>query len=65
MAEVSFDKEPKHAVSCRRIVDQLDVRDLPPGGYTFQAILAGSDGTAIEDGTKRIPIALLGDDTTP
>ena len=61
-AEASFDKEPKRSVSCRRIVDQLDVRDLPPGGYVFQATLAGSDGIPVEDGTKRIPIALMGDE---
>jgi hypothetical protein len=50
---------------CRKVFDELPLDTVPLGRYTFQATLAHVDATLVDVGTKRIPIALIGEGEAP
>lgn len=58
-------REAKSPIVCRKVFDELPVDTLPLGRYTFQATLARADAAQVEDGTKRVPIALIEDGEKP
>jgi hypothetical protein len=61
MPGIQLARQGKSPVVCRMVFDELPLGTLPLGRYTFQATLAGVDSTLVDDGTKRVPIALVGD----
>jgi hypothetical protein len=61
MPGIQLAPEGKSAIVCRKVFDELPLEALPIGRYTFQATLALADATLLEDGTRRVPIALVGD----
>ena len=65
MPGIQLVREAKTPIVCREIFDELPLDTLPLGSYTFQASLARADSTLVEDGTKRVPIALIEDGEGP
>jgi hypothetical protein len=61
MPGIQLAPERKTDVVCRKVFDELPLDTLPIGRYMFQATLAGVDAALVDDGTKKVPIALLGD----
>ena len=65
MPGIQLAREGKSRVICRKVFDELPLETLPLGRYTFQATLRTVDGKLVEDGTKRAPIALIGEAEAP
>ena len=61
MPGIQLEREGKNPVVCRKVFDELPIDALPIGRYTFQAVLKGMDTSPVDDGTRRIPVALVGD----
>lgn len=62
---IQLSRDGKAPLVCRKVFDELPVDTLPLGRYTFQATLARADATLVEDGTKRVPIALIEEGESP
>jgi hypothetical protein len=65
MPGIQLARDGKAPVVCRKVFDELPLDTLPLGRYTFQATLAHVDATLVDEGTKRIPIALIGEGEAP
>jgi hypothetical protein len=65
MPGIQLAREGKNPVVCRKVFDELPIDTLPLGRYTFQATLARADAMLVEDGTKRVPIALIEEEESP
>ncbi|HJQ99646.1 MAG TPA: hypothetical protein VJ826_15135 [Candidatus Polarisedimenticolaceae bacterium] len=61
MPGIQLEQERKTDVVCREVFDELPLETLPIGRYTFQATLAGVDASLLDDGTRKVPIALVGE----
>jgi hypothetical protein len=61
MPGIQLARTGKAPVVCRKVFDELPLETLPLGRYTFKATLAAVDATLVEDGTRKVPIALVGD----
>jgi hypothetical protein len=61
MPGIQLERAGKSAIVCKKVFDELPIDKLPIGRYTFQATLVRADATLLGDGTKRVPIALVGD----
>jgi hypothetical protein len=56
VADIEFARDGHGPVECRRILDELPVRRLLPGRYTFQATVARVGAELTEGGSRQAPI---------
>lgn len=59
MPAIELAREGKSRVVCQKVFDELPIGTLPLGNYTYQATLGTVDAKPVEDGTKRVAIALV------
>ncbi len=57
-ADVNFNSSTRHRVQCERLLDEVPVRQLKPGRYTFRAVLATAGDTGHPTTEAQAPFAV-------
>ena len=58
LADLKFNPAGKSEVQCERLLDEVPVGKMKPGGYTFQAVLAAAGPELVAPDERKVPFLL-------